>query len=80
MRVNDAIFESYSNLLKAQGLTKEPSIDEKIKIDTYGLVNLIIDVEEKLGVSLDSAISEVKQSKTLLDVIESIQNSISVLN
>lgn len=80
MRINDAIFESYSNLLKAEGVNKEPKVDEKIKIDTYGLVNLVIDVEEKLGVSLDSAISEVKQSKTLLEVIESIQKSIAVSN
>jgi len=43
-------------------------------IDSLGIVSLILDIEEKLDIELDSCLAEIRQCKTLEEMIRTVEN------
>ena len=43
-------------------------------IDSLGIVNMILDIEDELNIELDGCLQEIRECHTIADVIKVIEN------
>lgn len=77
-RVEEVVYRVHTEIMKEQGINKESSADLAFArdngIDSLGIVNMILDIEDELEVELDSCLQEIRKCRTVGDVIKTIEN------
>ena len=43
-------------------------------IDSLGIVTLVLELEERLGIELDSCLADIRKAQTIDDIIKIVQN------
>jgi len=80
MNVKDAVIASINELLKEEGKKLDVNMDTPISretgIDSLGFVSLIIEIEERLDVSLENVIVEIRKCRFVKDLVCVIENFI----
>jgi acyl carrier protein len=70
--IENIVVAAYENLLRAAGIEGTASLESRLGrspgLDSLGLVNLIFEIEDMIGFSLDAAISSIRDSKDLRGV------------
>ncbi len=78
--VKDVVLQCHNALLKEKGINKISSPDMDMTrengIDSLGIVSLVLEIEEELGVELDSVLAMIRKSKKIAEFIEVIENAI----
>ncbi len=73
VNVEQIVMESYKKVLDASGSTITPSLDAVIGrnsgLDSLGLVNLMIEIEEALDITLETVLTEIRQSQKLSEIV-----------
>ncbi|WP_127530186.1 acyl carrier protein [Paenibacillus kobensis] len=80
--IEQAIMDCYKKVLEESGLNIEPSMDVTIGrdsgLDSLGLVNLMIEIEEMFDITLASVLVEIRQSHKLSELVPLIERAIKV--
>lgn len=76
--IDEIILPCHTILLKEKGIDKVSNIGMDISrengIDSLGIVTLILDIEDELGIELDTYLPDIRKSKTINELIEVIKN------
>ena len=75
--VREVVLEQHTILMNSKGIDKKSSNDMAFgrddAIDSLGIVEFILGVEEELGVELDGCLPEIRSCKTVGEVIQIIE-------
>lgn len=78
--VREIILKCYSRLMKEKNIEITPTTETMLSrdsgIDSLGIVTLILDIEEELGVELDSYLADIRKCKTLFEMMRIIENAV----
>jgi len=79
--VKEVVLGCYENLVKEKGVDITPDLEVRIRrengLDSLGIVNFIVEIEEELDASLDSVLKEIRKVKTLGELVTLIEKAIS---
>lgn len=79
--IKEIVLKCHNELMEERGLKKDSDISLTMTrengIDSLGIVTLILELEEELDIELDSYIAEIRNSKTLSELIDIIRKVIS---
>ncbi|WP_419871391.1 phosphopantetheine-binding protein [Candidatus Pristimantibacillus sp. PTI5] len=82
VNVEQIVLESYAKVLEEANLNFKPSLDVVIGrdsgLDSLGLVNLMIEIEEALDITLESVLVEIRQSHKLNELVALVQRALEV--
>ena len=77
--VENAVIEAHNELLDELGKTRRSTPDAKMSrgfgIDSLGLVTLVIMVEEKLDISLEDYLVDIRSSYYVQDFINAVEKA-----
>lgn len=77
--VEDVVIEAHNELLDELGKTRRSTLDAKMSrgfgIDSLGLVTLVITVEEKLDISLEEYLADVRNCYYVQDFINTVEKA-----
>ena len=75
--VKEIVLKQHTNLMNSRGVNKQSSEDMTFgrddAIDSLGIVEFILGVEEELGIELDGCLQKIRLSKTVGEVIQIIE-------
>ena len=75
--VTEVVLSCQAELLKSKNIDMQPNLDNPFGresgIDSLGIVNFIMDIEEKLNIDLDDKLSDIRKCKTFREVVEIIK-------
>ena len=79
--IKDTILQVYDNVIKEKEVTQNNAISQKgvgreSGLDSLSFVSLIVGIEEKLDINLDSVLIELRNTKTLSAVIDIVDGYI----
>lgn len=81
MDVKKIVLDSHTKLMAERNIDKISSPELEIRpkngIDSLGIVNMILDIEEALDVELDSYLPRIRQCKTIGLLIEIVEEAIA---
>ena len=49
-------------------------VNRESGIDSLGIVTLVLELEERLGIELDSCLADIRKAQTIDDIIKIVQN------
>lgn len=82
-RILESIMRCHNNIMKEQGIDKkskpEMNLSRENGIDSLGIVNMILDIEEELDMDLENYLASIRKCKTvgeLAFLIESIKGDV----
>lgn len=79
--VKEVVLEKHAILMQDRDIDMESSEDlefgRKNAIDSLGIVELIIAIEEELDIELDDCLTEIRKCKTVGDMIHTIEDFIN---
>lgn len=71
-KVIDAIIENFQQILNESGIdadiTEETELSRDMGIDSLGIVNLILGIEEDLEIDLDDYLAEIRKAHTVKEL------------
>ena len=74
----EEVFIVHTKIMREQGFDMESYQDLYFKrdngIDSLGIVNMILDIEDELNIELDGCLQEIRECHTIADVIKVIEN------
>ena len=77
--VEEAVLEAHNELLDELGKNERSTPDAKMSrglgIDSLGIVTLILSVEEKLDITLDEYLADIRSSYYVRDFIEIVEKA-----
>lgn len=77
-RVEEVVCRVHTKIMREQGSDMESSPDLAFTrdngIDSLGIVNMILDIEDELNIELDGCLQEIRECHTIADVIKVIEN------
>lgn len=77
--VENAVLEAHNELLQELGIERiskpEAKMSRGFGIDSLGIVTLIISVEEKLDITLDDYLAEIRNSYYVKDFIQLVEKA-----
>ena len=80
----DAIIENLHQILNESGIdadiTEETELSRDMGVDSLGIVNLILGIEEDLEIDLDDYLVEIRNAKSVSDLIEIVNKAYSEQN
>ena len=75
--VAEVVLACHAEILKNSNIDVQPSLDNPFGresgIDSLGIVNFIMDIEEKLNIDLDDKLSDIRKCKTFRELVEIIE-------
>lgn len=78
-KVNDAIIKNFEQILDESGIeaviTEETELNRDMGIDSLGIVNLILGIEEELEIELDEYLLDVRNAKTIKELINIVERA-----
>lgn len=76
-RVEEVVLKVHTNLMKSRDINRESSRDLEVRrrngIDSLGIVSIILEIEEELGIELDECLADIRKCRTIGDIIDVIQ-------
>lgn len=79
--IREVVLEQHTKVMKKNGINKESCEDMSFgrtnSIDSLGIVELIVGIEEELGVELDGCLAFIRRCKSVGELIEIIENYIN---
>ena len=77
MDVEKIVLEVHTQLMHADGIPKEScremSVNRESGIDSLGIVTMVLELEERLGIELDSCLVDIRKAQTIDDIIKIVQ-------
>lgn len=74
MEIKAKILECQGRLYEDNDIDLEPSLEHEFDrdhgIDSLGVVNFVVDLEDELGVDLDNVLGKIRNCKTFNDVAD----------
>lgn len=78
--VKSLVFEAHKEVLENSNLNATTDLDTVVGresgLDSMGIVDFVISLEEKLDISLDSILAQIRQSNTLKDIVILVEDLI----
>ena len=78
-KVNDAIIKNFQQILDESGIeaviTEETELNRDMGIDSLGIVNLILSIEEDLEIELDDYLAEIRNAHTVKELSALIEKA-----
>lgn len=78
-KVNDAIIKNFQQILDESGIeaviTEETELNRDMGIDSLGIVNLILSIEEDLEIELDDYLAEIRNAHTVKELSAIIEKA-----
>jgi acyl carrier protein len=75
--IENAILECYKDLIKEKNLEITPDLNNVVGresgLDSLGIVGFIVNIEDRLDISLDPVLAQIRQSKTLNDIVKIVE-------
>lgn len=76
-RVEEVVLKVHTNLMKSRDINRESSRDLEVRrrngIDSLGIVSIILEIEEELGIELDECLAAIRKCRTIGDIIDVIE-------
>ena len=72
MDVEKIVLEVHTQLMQDDGIPKVSCRESGI--DSLGIVTLVLELEERLGIELDSCLADIRKAQTIDDIIKIVQN------
>jgi acyl carrier protein len=80
--IEEVVLDAYKAVLADQGNDTVPSLDVVIGrnsgLDSLGLVNLMVEIEEALDITLESVLTEIRQAHKLTELVPLVQRAVEV--
>ncbi len=74
MDIKAKVLECQERLYKENEIALEPSLDHEFDrdhgIDSLGVVNFVVDLEDELGIDLDNVLGQIRNCKTFNEVAD----------
>lgn len=81
-KVNDAIIKNFQQILDESGIeaviTEETELNRDMGIDSLGIVNLILSIEEDLEIELDDYLAEIRNAHTVRELSEIVEKAYNI--
>lgn len=81
MDVKKVVLDSHTKLMAERNIDKISSPEMEIRpkngIDSLGIVNMILDIEETLHVELDSFLPRIRKCRTIGQLIEIVEEAVA---
>jgi len=78
MNIKEVVLDSYKTVLENSDLQVEAKLETEITrengFDSLGFVSLIMEIEERISVDLDEALAKIRESKTLGQIVNIVEN------
>lgn len=78
MDIKKKVLECQGRLYSDNDIDLEPSLEHEFDrdhgIDSLGVVNFVVDLEDELGVDLDNVLGKIRSCKTFNEVVDIISN------
>lgn len=75
--VAEIVLECHKEILIKSNIDMELSLDNPFGresgIDSLGIVDFVLSIEEKLGIDLDEKLSNIRKCKTIRELVEIIE-------
>lgn len=80
-KVEEIVLKCHNDLLAERGINIVSDFNTEMNrengIDSLGLVSLILQIEDELGMDLDECLADIRNSKTVGEVIQAIQKQMT---
>lgn len=77
MNVEEIVLEVHTKLMQDEGIPKESCREMRVVresgIDSLGIVTMVLEIEERLGVDLDSCLADIRRARTIDDIIKIVE-------
>lgn len=81
MDVEKIVLEVHTKLMQDEGISKEScremKVDRESGIDSLGIVSMVLEIEEQLGIELDNCLADIRRARTIDDIIKIVQKESS---
>lgn len=78
--VKDIVLEQHTRVMRQNGINEDSREDMEVGpscgLDSLGIVDFIIGIEEELNIELDESLSEIRKSKTIKEIIDIIEKCV----
>ncbi|KYH33959.1 acyl carrier protein [Clostridium tepidiprofundi DSM 19306] len=78
-KVSETVFKCHTKLMKERGIERESCAELEVRrangIDSLGIVNLILDIEEELNIDMDEYLPSIRKCKTIGEIVNIIENA-----
>jgi acyl carrier protein len=83
VNIADTVLDCYKEVLEDGPSNIEPSLDAvngaESGLDSLGLVNLMILIEERLDITLESVLIDIRKSHKLSDIVKLVEMACQVV-
>jgi acyl carrier protein len=81
--IEQVVLESYKKILLEEGISDIPEVlDIPVKretgLDSLGLVNLMVEIEEALDITLEPVLADIRQSSSLQEIAILVARAVEV--
>lgn len=81
MNVEKIVLEVHTKLMQDEGIPKESCREMRVGrecgIDSLGIVTMVLEIEERLGLDLDDCLADIRRARTVDDIIKVVQAKFS---
>lgn len=74
--IEEVVLKCYKKVLEDNGFNIEIDLDNKISekygLDSLNFVELVLSIEEELGIVMDSILAKIRKCKNIREMIETI--------
>lgn len=78
MDIKNAVITAFKTVSEEQGIDMEINMDTPLTrdngIDSLGFVNLIVEIEDNLDITLDNVISKIRKCLRVKDIVNVIED------
>lgn len=78
--IKEIVLETYAEVLRDNNLDIEPNLDNKLGresgLDSLGIVDFIVGLEDKLDISLDKSLKDIRESNSIGEIVSIIEKNI----
>ncbi|MBO5484001.1 MAG: hypothetical protein J5979_02170 [Lachnospiraceae bacterium] len=73
-RIEEIILQAHNEILQKEGISKKSDLSMELNrengLNSFALVTLILEVEEKLNINLDDALPQIRKASSLQEFAE----------
>lgn len=78
MDIEAKILECQRRIYENNGLDIEPSLEHRFDrdhgIDSLGVVDFVVNLEDELGIDLDNVLGQIRNCKTFKDIVDIVSD------
>lgn len=84
MNIEKIVLDVHTKLMGEEGIykvsNKEMRVGRECGIDSLGIVTMVLEIEERLGVDLDSCLADIRRARTIDDIIKVVEEKCNEKN